>query len=130
MRCSSWSGSTTSSSDSGTSLSFSAEAKEKLLKYSFPGNVRELKAVVDLACVMSDGVEIQASDLTLLNHHRTEDHWATMPESTLKDYTIKIIELYLGKYNQNVVEVAKRLDISKSTIYNMINAGEVKTKKS
>src|SRR5215831_12157712 len=30
------------------------EAKKKLMFYSFPGNIRELKSVVELACVMSD----------------------------------------------------------------------------
>ena len=39
------------------SISLSKEAKDKLSKYSFPGNIRELKSVVDLACVMSDGKE-------------------------------------------------------------------------
>ena len=34
--------------------SFTSEAKEKLAKYHYPGNIRELKAVVELACVMSD----------------------------------------------------------------------------
>lgn len=42
----------------------SSEAKEKLMKYSYPGNVRELKSFIDLACVMCDGKEIMADDIT------------------------------------------------------------------
>ena len=33
--------------------SLSTSAKRKLMAYSFPGNVRELKSVVELAVVMS-----------------------------------------------------------------------------
>ena len=33
---------------------FTAEAKQKLLRYAFPGNVRELKSVMELAVVLSD----------------------------------------------------------------------------
>ncbi|PTB91409.1 regulator, partial [Marivirga lumbricoides] len=42
----------------------SNEAKDKLMKYNFPGNVRELKAIIDLACVMSDGVTLTDDDIT------------------------------------------------------------------
>src|SRR6185436_13046327 len=38
-------------------------AQEKLLSYSFPGNIRELKAMVELAVVLSDGDEISAADI-------------------------------------------------------------------
>ena len=41
-------------------ISLSKEAKDKLIRYPFPGNIRELKSVIDLACVMSDGKEIFA----------------------------------------------------------------------
>jgi DNA-binding NtrC family response regulator len=98
-------------------------AKEKLSKYNFPGNVRELKSVIDLACVMSNGIEIMAEDITF-NNVKSDDLF-TSEEKTLKQYTADIIEFFLKKYNHDVVEVSKRLDIGKSTIYNMIQKGEV-----
>jgi len=39
-------------------------AKNKLLQYPFPGNIRELKAIIDLAAVMCDNNEIKAADIT------------------------------------------------------------------
>ena len=39
-------------------VTISKGAKDKLLKYHFPGNVRELKAVMDLAVVMCENNEI------------------------------------------------------------------------
>ncbi|NPA29634.1 MAG: sigma-54-dependent Fis family transcriptional regulator [Epsilonproteobacteria bacterium] len=45
--------------------SFSAEAKERLLRYPWPGNIRELIAVVERAAILSDTEEITAEDLFL-----------------------------------------------------------------
>src|SRR6185369_4928668 len=43
-------------------ITISAQAKEKLVKYAFPGHVRELTALLELSAVMSDGKEIQEDD--------------------------------------------------------------------
>jgi two-component system, NtrC family, response regulator AtoC len=101
-----------------------AEAREKLLKYNFPGNVRELKAMMDLACIMCDGTEILAADITF--NTVKDDELYTAVEKSLREYTADIITFYLNKYDHNVVEVARKLEIGKSTIYNMMNAGELK----
>lgn len=102
-------------------------AKEKLIKYHFPGNVRELKAMMDLACVMCDGQEINEHDI---NFHkvRDNDHFL-VGEKTMKEYTADIIAFFLKKYDNNVVLTAEKLDIGKSTIYNMIKSGEITLKK-
>ena len=103
----------------------SKEAKDKLLKYSFPGNIRELKSVIDLACVMCNGKEILGEDLTFTSVNDTafflSDH------KTLKEYTSEIILYYLKKNNNDVLKTAKILDIGKSTIYNLIQSHELKS---
>jgi transcriptional regulator with PAS, ATPase and Fis domain len=48
-------------------------------------------------------------------------------EKTLKQYTVAIIESFLRRYNNNILKVAEKLDIGKSTIYKMIKDGDVKT---
>ena len=101
----------------------SSEAKEKLMKYSYPGNVRELKSFIDLACVMCDGKEIMADDITF--NTLGQDEPFTAMEKTLKEYNTEIITYFLKKYNNNVMEVADKLDIGKSTIYNMMNSNKV-----
>ncbi|MBC5991429.1 sigma-54-dependent transcriptional regulator [Pontibacter cellulosilyticus] len=104
-------------------LPLSAEAKDKLLQYSFPGNIRELKAIIDLACVLSDGEEISAEDITYTSVKSEEPFKAV--EKTLHEYNCEIIQYYLNKYNKNVVLVANKLGIGKSTIYNLIKNKEV-----
>jgi DNA-binding NtrC family response regulator len=105
------------------SIVISNSAKDKLMKYNFPGNVRELKSVIDLACVMSNGIEIVDDDIRF--NRIKGDEAFTAEEKTLKDYTIDIIKFYLKKYNNDVLDVAKRLDIGKSTIYNLISKGDL-----
>lgn len=104
----------------------STAAKNTLMKYYFPGNVRELKAIIDLACVMSSDGQIEEEDITF--HNIKQDEFIATAKKTLKEFNIDIIKLFLNKYDNNVVEVAKKLDIGKSTIYNMISKGEINLK--
>jgi len=96
-------------------LTLSGDAKEKLLKYGFPGNIRELKSIIELAAVMTDNDEISKDDINL-GSIRNEKN-LMMEEMTMKDYTNKILRYFLEKYDDNILYVAKKLDIGKSTIY-------------
>ena len=48
--------------------SLTAGAEATLLRYSWPGNVRELRNVMERAFIMSDGEQIQAEDLAILDN--------------------------------------------------------------
>jgi DNA-binding NtrC family response regulator len=98
------------------------EAQNKLLNYHYPGNVRELKSVVELAAVMAEENEIQAKDITFNTILDKESFM--LKEMTLQEYTYRIIRSYLNKYDNNVVEVAKKLDIGKSSIYRYLKEME------
>ena len=102
----------------------SKAAKDKITKYPFPGNIRELKSVIDLACVMSDGKEIQPDDLTF--NSINDVNVFLSEEKTLREYTSEIILHYLKKNNNDVIKTAQKLDIGKSTIYNLIQSLELK----
>ncbi|MDX5345656.1 MAG: sigma-54-dependent Fis family transcriptional regulator, partial [Hymenobacteraceae bacterium] len=103
--------------------SFSQDAQRKMLSYPYPGNIRELKAVVELGVVMADSDVIQAEDLTFTSSDSLSEF--LLQETTLKNYTTGIIQHFLDKYNGNVLLVAEKLDIGKSTIYRMIQQSEV-----
>ncbi len=105
-------------------LIISHEAQEKLLQYSFPGNVRELKSVIELAAVMSSGTEIRGEDITFNTPIREDAILAK--EMTLEEYTYRIIRSYLIKYDDNVLEVARKLNIGKSSIYRYLKEMEAK----
>lgn len=105
---------------------FSKEAKEKLLMYHFPGNVRELKAVIDLSVVMCANNEIKPEDITFTSIKK--DHFFTAGDRTLRQYTCDIVKYYLKKNNDDVLATSNALDIGKSTIYKMIQDGEIELK--
>ncbi|MEX2336511.1 MAG: sigma-54 dependent transcriptional regulator [Fulvivirga sp.] len=99
-----------------------ADAQEKLLSYPFPGNVRELKSIIELAAVMANGTEITGEDISFNNISKETNF--LFEEMSLKDYTFRIMKYYLDKYDNNVLLVANKLDIGKSTIYRYLKEME------
>ncbi|MEE1094873.1 MAG: hypothetical protein U0L08_08060, partial [Bacteroidales bacterium] len=97
----------------------SKEAKSILQNYSFPGNIRELKAMMELAVVLCEDNVIKADDLSLRKEVMHNDDLFSV-ERTMEEYEEIIIKYYLDKYNGKVRLVAEKLDISKSKIYNFL----------
>ena len=96
----------------------SSAAIQKLRQYAFPGNIRELKSVMELAVTLSDGEQIDAGDIVfgdaeIMDIFQLED-------LTLREYNRRIVNAYLDKYNHDVKVVAKKLDIGAATIYRMM----------
>lgn len=104
-------------------MDFSPAARNKLLAYQYPGNVRELKAIVELSAVMAGNSIIDDEHIMFAPTNTGLDLFSQ--DMNLKDFEAKIIRHYLDKNNNNVVLVAKKLDIGKSKIYNMIKNGEI-----
>ena len=107
-----------------TAKEISPAAAQKLLEFSFPGNVRELKSVMELAVVLADEESIIEPQHIQL---RTIPRVAALSNSemSLKDYEIQLIQQYLNEFNYDVNRVAEKLKIGKSTIYRMVKAGEL-----
>lgn len=101
----------------------SPDAREKLLKYSFPGNVRELKAIMELAAVMSDSDFLNPEDFTFTSARVSTD--LLDQELTLDQYSNIIIASYVKKTGGNVIEAANLLGIGKSTIYRLIKEKKI-----
>jgi DNA-binding NtrC family response regulator len=104
-------------------INIAQDAKDKLMRYNYPGNVRELKAMIDLAAVMCNGYEITADDISYTSAKGDETFMAE--EKTLRDYTCDIIKYYLKKNDNDVIATADKLNIGKSTIYKMIQQKEI-----
>jgi DNA-binding NtrC family response regulator len=100
----------------------SEAAQEKLMQYPFPGNIRELKSVIELSAVMAGDQEIKPQDISFNSTTRTESF--LYQEMTMEQYLYRIVRHYLNKYDNNVLEVAKRLDIGKSSLYRYLKEME------
>jgi two-component system, NtrC family, response regulator AtoC len=96
----------------------SEKAQKKLISYSYPGNVRELKSVVELAVTLSSEIEIDPSDLILDPGEPIS--FNSGDELTLREYELKIIKATLKKFNMDIRLAASKLDIGVSTIYRIL----------
>ncbi len=96
----------------------SGPALKKLTGYLFPGNVRELKSIIELAVTLSAKDEIDASDIII----ERDDPLSTIVNDTLtlKEYQDKIIRATLKKYNNDIRQTAQKLDIGVSSIYRLL----------
>jgi len=100
--------------------SISKEAEKVLLKHPYPGNVRELKAVMELSAVLCDHEILGAEDIRFSG---VAGKMAFLQEEmSLKAYSEMIILHFLEKYDNDVYRVAEMLDIGKSTIYRLLKA--------
>ncbi len=99
-------------------IKISTEASKKLLGYQYPGNVRELKAIIDLAVVMTDGDVISADNIIFNEIDPINE--LLLEETSLENYMVKIIKHYLDKY-KSPTKVARKLKISKAKVYRIKN---------
>ncbi len=100
----------------------SPEAALKLKKYPWPGNVRELRAVIELSAVMCLNNLIEPQDIIF--NELAEQEALFAENLTLDEYIFKIIRHHLNKHGNNVVFVADKLGIGKSTIYRYLKQME------
>lgn len=101
------------------SKTLTPEASKLLLAYPFPGNIRELKSVIELAVTLADRDEITADHLIFGKGQSLSDDLLN-EELTLREYDIRIVRKFLGKYENNIKLVAEKLDIGVATIYRML----------
>ncbi len=103
----------------------SPDALEKLRKYRFPGNVRELRNLVERACILASGDEITAHDLVLSSDQLSDSQGhrkvpALPPDMSLSDHLdsieAELIRTALSESNGIQAEAARRLGISRSDI--------------
>jgi len=95
------------------------EASARLLSYSFPGNIRELKSVIELAVTLADQNEILADHIVLGRGQDLLDDLFSK-ELSLREYDIRIVRKFLDKFDNNIKLVAEKLDLGVATIYRML----------
>jgi Nif-specific regulatory protein len=96
-------------------LAISKDARKQLLGYHWPGNVRQLRNVLDSAVVLADGDAIQPQDVGLRDAGR--DEW----ESLRLDYwEQRLIQEALKRTGNQVPAAAEMLGVSRATLYRKI----------
>ncbi len=98
---------------------FSKKALRAMLNHPWPGNVRELINRVKRAAVMSESRLITATDLGLDNPDTAESDLSL--DSARERAEREVIKACLQRTMNNVSEAARQLDISRVTLYRLMN---------
>jgi transcriptional regulator with PAS, ATPase and Fis domain len=102
------------------SKSFSREALDLLVSYSWPGNIRELESTVSRAALSAPGRTIRATDVEFLLPAAPIQEARNDRLSSLADAERAHIARVLEAVEWNKKEAARVLDISRGTLYRKI----------
>ncbi|MBO4985676.1 MAG: sigma-54-dependent Fis family transcriptional regulator [Bacteroides sp.] len=97
-------------------LQLSDEACQKLLRHTWPGNIRELQHTIEKAVIICEDTTLSVS----LFHLTPTKETAPKPASTLEEMERQMIQQTLEACNGNLSAVASQLGITRQTLYNKL----------
>src|SRR5689334_5171160 len=101
-----------------------AEAMQILEQYPWPGNIRELRNIVERATILAEGDFIETRHLPPLLVTRGEETLPTMtltPGTTVDEAERRLVLLTLDHTRNNKTRAAEILGISLKTLHNKLN---------
>ena len=102
-------------------LKINQQAHEKLLKYSWPGNIRELQHTIEKTVILSETIILKPDDL-YLKHTNSVKSDGTF--TTLEEMEKQMIQQALEKNNGNFSAAADQLGVTRQTLYNRIKKSD------
>jgi DNA-binding NtrC family response regulator len=101
----------------GKALRFSADAMERLMSYPWPGNIRELRNLVERLMILHEGDEVRPADLPV--ELGTPARTAAEPEASLvslQEVERRHVERVLQATGWNKAQAARVLDVDIKTL--------------
>jgi transcriptional regulator with PAS, ATPase and Fis domain len=105
-------------------MKLSSSAKTLFLDYPWPGNIRELKSVIESSVMVSDGEYITISDLPMNLQHYATGHREEIGSKAIRNIEEgerSVIEEALRQTAGNKIKAAEALGISTRTLYRKID---------
>jgi len=103
-------------------VSLNDEAVQSLMEYSWPGNVREMKHLIERAVLLNSGGELSSGSLGLTNRTlagstvKSQVGDSNIEDMTLESAEYTLIAQALDKANGNVSKAARELDITRMAL--------------
>ena len=105
------------------SLKISNRASKKLMKYSWPGNVRELQHCIEKAVILTDDKLLDHNSFSLDN--TTIKNRGKIQFETIEEMEREMILNSINEEKGNMSIVAKKLGITRQTLYNKLKKYEL-----
>lgn len=100
---------------------FSSEAREAMLHYHWPGNVRALRHTIERAVILSTSLELHTADLQIdspTNTKPTDDSLTDQEQDlNLERLEKAAIQQCLTKHRYNISHAAKELGLTRAALY-------------
>ena len=101
---------------------FTTQAVERLTSVEWPGNVRQLQNEIQRAVLLSEGTEVNVTDLSISDVKYVPVEGQDTSFTLLEGVERNAIVQMLKETGGNKLETAKRLGIGRQTLYNKIKA--------
>lgn len=98
-------------------LKINQPARDKLLRYSWPGNIRELQHTVEKAVILSENNVLKPDDFFMRPNLTGKNVWS---ETTLEEMEKRMISLAIERNGGNLSAAADQLGVTRQTLYNKI----------
>ncbi|MDX1973376.1 MAG: sigma-54 dependent transcriptional regulator [Candidatus Sumerlaeia bacterium] len=113
--------------ENGRQLTLSPKALELLMGYSWPGNVRQLRTMMESICILTPGKEILPQNLPadVAGQQTPQHHLKLHVGMTVRDAERELIRATLAKLGGNKAKAARVLGLGRKTLYRKLEEYEL-----
>ena len=105
-------------------LEFDESARQKLLNYHYPGNVRELQYTIERAVIMAEDHVLSSSDI-IFSPIESAPVEEQVVKSNLSEVEKTTILRVIEKHNGNISQAAKELGITRTALYRRLSKYDI-----
>ncbi len=98
-------------------MSINQDAVQKLKKYSWPGNIRELQHALERAIIMSDKPELLPEDFQFLSQGKSANQDVGTDNLNLDEVEKTIIQKAINIHDGNISKAAEELGLTRASLY-------------
>jgi len=106
-------------------IRISDSAQNKLMAYSYPGNVRELQYIIERVVIMSESETISEEDIVFSPIEQKQHTTNLLSTHNLEDLERNAIEQVVEKHNGNISRAAKELGLTRAALYRRLNKYDI-----